>query len=60
MMADDLTELLSDSVRHQIIVATAIKYVESDKLPPTKPENKGKVLQFTYNGSKESSRKVAK
>jgi hypothetical protein len=27
MMADDLTELLSDSVRHQIIVATAIKYV---------------------------------
>ena len=46
MMADDLTELLSDSVRHQIIVATAIKYVESDKLPPTKPENKGKVLQW--------------
>ena len=36
------------------------RLVESDKLPPTKPENKGKVLQFPYNVSKESSRKVAK
>ncbi len=36
------------------------RLVESDKLPPITPENKGKVLQFPYNGSKESSKKVAK
>ena len=28
--------------------------------PPTTPVNKGKVLQFPYNGNMESSRKVAK
>lgn len=36
------------------------RLVESDKLPPTTPVNKGKVLQFPYNGNMESSRKVAK
>ena len=34
--------------------------VKSDKFPPTTPVNKGKVLQFPYNGNKESCRKVAK
>jgi len=32
----------------------------SECLPPTEPTKQGKVLQFPYSGSKESSRKVAK
>lgn len=48
--AGELQELLG-AVEH---------LVESGKLPPVTPKNKGKVLQFPYNGNKESSRKVAK
>lgn len=42
------------------LIEAVERLVESDKLPPTTPVNKGKVLQFPYNGNKESSRKVAK
>jgi integrase len=63
---DLLSHINSDVTTHYSagelaeLIEAVERLVESDKLPPTTPVNKGKVLQFPYNGNKESSRKVAK
>ena len=55
----DITTYYSAGELKELLEAVE-RLVESDKLPPTTPVNKGKVLQFPYNGNMESSRKVAK
>ncbi|MDA8866256.1 site-specific integrase [Porticoccaceae bacterium] len=55
----DVTTYYSAGELKELLEAVE-RLVESDKLPPITPVNKGKVLQFPYNGNKESSRKVAK
>ena len=63
---DLLSHVNSDVTTHysagelEELLEAVERLVKSDKLPPTTPVNKGKVLQFPYNGNKESSRKVAK
>ena len=55
----DITTYYSAGELKELLEAVE-RLVESDKLPPNTPVNKGKVLQFPYNGNMESSRKVAK